>query len=459
MTKQRVSASTENAFGFSGGGFSGSTTFMLTLLLSAFVVLLAMTGCSTVDNDKAISVISEGLEERWEFADNPVGDAKEATSRAIQIELDACTPLQREKAIDSDLRDFIKSYVECLNEQKTIGYSSFSDWEKRDKWDSVYQQRAKIISIFVNQYGLTVSEEHQKELDEILVVAELGETPDSMDVESVFMGGLVFDLPSVWKVESVTDNFAKCSVSPYSQNASLNLTYVSFDGTQTQEYTDARVTEAMGSMTKGLSSSDSKIKNDIKNELKDVNGFTVQDETLNYTYANRKFIAREIACSDGSGVLMFLLVSPASRYDDYAISMSLAVESIRREGEEPSREYKEDQKAVSGKTTDSPSPELDDSKTETIDEKVQGWLVSTFQKEVSSNLKSPKSAKYPWSFKEYEFAKMSGSSHLGYDRYQIDGYVDADNSYGTSIRTYCRVVVDMKKTDGSYYLIECSKLA
>lgn len=433
--------------------------FALTLVLSAFVILLTMTGCSTIDNDKAISIISEGLEERWEFADKPVDDAKKATTQAIQIELDACTPLQNERAIDSDLKDLIKNYVECLNEQKTIGYSSFSDWEKRDKWDSVYQKRAEIVSAFVNRYGLTVSEEHQKELDEMLVIAELGETPDSMDVESISMGGIVFDLPTVWKVESVTDNYVKCSVSPYSQNASLNLTYVSFDGAQTQEYTDARVMEAISSMTKGLSSSDSKIKNNIKNELKDVNGFTVQDETLNYTYANRKFIARGIACSDGNGVLMFLLVSPASRYDDYSISMSLAVESIRKEGEEPSREYKEDQKAVSGKATDSPSPKLDDSKTEIIDEKVQGWLVAAFQKEVSSNLKSPKSAKYPWSFEEYEFAKISGSSHLGYDRYQIDGYVDADNSYGASVRTYCRVVVDMKKTDGSYYLIECSKLA
>lgn len=323
---------------------------------------------------------------------------------------------------------------------------------------SIYQKRASLIASFVDRYGLSVSSDYQSDLDEILAIADLGTKPESTDVSSISMGGITFDLPNVWKVKQASDDYAQYWVSPYCGNASLNLSYTKFGETQSQEDIDASLKSFLSAFADTLVTSGAELKSDLKNNLKEVNGFTTQDETLSFLYGKRECTARAIVCSDGNGILAFLLTTPTSRYDDYAISMNLAIESVRKDGDEPSREYKDDQKAASDKVEPPSSSNLVSPQSNALDEETQGRLVATFQEEVSSKLKSPRSAKYPWSFKEYTFTSTPGSTHPGYARYQIDSYVDADNSYGANIRIYCRVVVDMKKSDGSYYLISCSKL-
>lgn len=59
---------------------------------------------------------------------------------------------------------------------------------------------------------------------------------------------------------------------------------------------------------------------------------------------------------------------------------------------------------------------------------------------VEKNLKSPRSAKFPWSFDEYQVYALEGQ---GYENsYEVTGYVDAQNSFGADIRS--RFIVQIK---------------
>ena len=87
----------------------------------------------------------------------------------------------------------------------------------------------------------------------------------------------------------------------------------------------------------------------------------------------------------------------------------------------------------------------------------KGKLVANAQDVVKELLKSPSSAKFSWSFDDYEFYSQGKSfSHQGCERYVIKGFVDSDNSYGASVRSKFLVTMDYKSDDGSYYVIEKS---
>ena len=76
------------------------------------------------------------------------------------------------------------------------------------------------------------------------------------------------------------------------------------------------------------------------------------------------------------------------------------------------------------------------------------------QEIVKAHLKAPKTADFPWSFDEYKMKEnASASTHEGYTRYKVSGYVDAENSFGVKIRSHFTVVLDC--LDTSYYEISC----
>lgn len=78
-------------------------------------------------------------------------------------------------------------------------------------------------------------------------------------------------------------------------------------------------------------------------------------------------------------------------------------------------------------------------------------IITNTQAEVNKKLKSPKSASYPWGYDQYDIKEESGATHEGYKRYTVKSYVDADNSFGASIRTNFVVVLEVSKD--KYYSI------
>ncbi|MFC0906235.1 hypothetical protein ACFHWD_16275 [Clostridium sp. MT-14] len=70
----------------------------------------------------------------------------------------------------------------------------------------------------------------------------------------------------------------------------------------------------------------------------------------------------------------------------------------------------------------------------TLDEQ-KGYLWSMSEDAVKNNLKSPSTAKFPFSYDEAEFKA------LGNNEFEISSYVDAENSFGGTIRNNFTVTI------------------
>lgn len=78
----------------------------------------------------------------------------------------------------------------------------------------------------------------------------------------------------------------------------------------------------------------------------------------------------------------------------------------------------------------------------TDDEK--GNAVAIAKAEVKSRLKSPSSAKFPWSFDEYTITKSG-------DIFTVNSYVEAKNSYGTLLKI--KYIVQFTMTGTETYVV------
>jgi len=74
------------------------------------------------------------------------------------------------------------------------------------------------------------------------------------------------------------------------------------------------------------------------------------------------------------------------------------------------------------------------------------FAVTSAQNLVKDELKSPSTAKFPWEDTEYT-VKRNGSD------WQVNGYVDAQNSFGAVVRTNWTAVFTMGDTSGSTYKV------
>ena len=78
------------------------------------------------------------------------------------------------------------------------------------------------------------------------------------------------------------------------------------------------------------------------------------------------------------------------------------------------------------------------------DENYQGTIIANVQEEVKKQLKSPKSADFPWGFNEYNIT-YQGESEDGLYMYSVESYVDAENSFGAEIRSEYMCMIHVTK--------------
>ena len=74
------------------------------------------------------------------------------------------------------------------------------------------------------------------------------------------------------------------------------------------------------------------------------------------------------------------------------------------------------------------------------DENYQSTIIANVQEEVKKQLKSPKSADFPWNDAEYKIT-YKGKSNDGLYEYTVESYVDAENSFGAEIRSEYTCVI------------------
>ncbi|NHI49037.1 hypothetical protein FDE94_14510 [Clostridium botulinum] len=83
----------------------------------------------------------------------------------------------------------------------------------------------------------------------------------------------------------------------------------------------------------------------------------------------------------------------------------------------------------------------------------EATLITTAQGVVKKNLKSPSTAKFPWSFKEYNIQE-SKSDNKDMVIYTVTGYVDAENSFSAKIRNNFIVKMECTKDLSKYRVLD-----
>lgn len=167
----------------------------LTLILS-----ISIAGCSNTQEDKTydkefISSLSKGLEARWKLTDEyddlvSKGEIKDTDQKKfieyydkfVNAELGEVEKYKDLKFEDSKLQEAAISYINLLKTQQEGVEEMRVDFEKGlEKWNEGYQQRSKLLTSFVDDYNLTVSEEYKTQLSDFEKISN--EVKDNEKIE------------------------------------------------------------------------------------------------------------------------------------------------------------------------------------------------------------------------------------------------------------------------------------
>lgn len=150
----------------------------LAMLAAAAAFAMALAGCAggqaetgsseMAIDDQAMSIIANGLEQRWDYADAHAEDTAENLKGAVQAEIDADASLKDAKFEDKELQAEVLDYLNTLDDSMDVLNSyGYGSTEYYDRWYDVYDERTSIVKTLVDDYGLEVDESHQSTLDEL----------------------------------------------------------------------------------------------------------------------------------------------------------------------------------------------------------------------------------------------------------------------------------------------------
>jgi len=168
---------------------------MLKKLIIIGLSCLVLSGCAseepaaeepTYADQSFISDMKNGLQARWKLNEEDEAEEgydeilvnseeyQEMMNNYIQAELDYVEKYQNEKFEDSNLQEIAVKYVNLLKQHKDACQYMTVDYNKYlEEFQPVYNERSKIISQLVNDYGMTVDEEYQQTLNDFLTNSQL----------------------------------------------------------------------------------------------------------------------------------------------------------------------------------------------------------------------------------------------------------------------------------------------
>ncbi|MBM6699336.1 hypothetical protein H7U32_03165 [Bifidobacterium pullorum subsp. saeculare] len=151
-------------------------------LAACVAMALSLSACGDKATDEpeyadetAMSVIAEGFEKRSDKIDELVAKNEDTSTTKnrrlyVQTELDNDKPLKDARFKDSQMQEDVISYINKLEDTMTLlKTSSPNSDDFASQWSSIYDERSKLLKKFVDDYGLTVGEQYQDSLDELLV--------------------------------------------------------------------------------------------------------------------------------------------------------------------------------------------------------------------------------------------------------------------------------------------------
>ena len=184
------------------------------ILALAACLCLPFTGCgNTSGNTTAtteteeyfadedfIADLQKSLVARWTITEASDGilsadDYKEEINSGVQAELDIIEKYQNEKFENTKLQETLLKYINNLKAQiETVAYYGVDDIKYAQEWEALYGERTQIIDDFVKNYGLTVPEEYQSVLNEMLTNAKIvTEKENEEEVINAWIDSIVFE--------------------------------------------------------------------------------------------------------------------------------------------------------------------------------------------------------------------------------------------------------------------------
>lgn len=160
------------------------------LIATSILMIISLVACSN-ENGKVegtteiyyadkdfIKTLGQGLEARWSVKEPEEwewgsDEHKQYYTEIVNKEQEAICDYVDKKFEDSKLQEKAIKYINMVKQQKeALDYLQVNS-DKYDKlWNEAYDERAKLIVDFTNNYGLTVSEEYADDLKDMTTNAQ-----------------------------------------------------------------------------------------------------------------------------------------------------------------------------------------------------------------------------------------------------------------------------------------------
>ena len=153
------------------------SAIILACVIAASMVLLA--GCAEKSDQSqseyADEAFIQSLAKGYEARDTLVGQSSKAEKSAeyyeklVDAELEQVEQYQSAQFSDSKLQESAIAYINALKDQRAAAelYATDNSKYKQD-WQKAYDKRTALLKTFVDDYGLTVSADHQDSLDKLV---------------------------------------------------------------------------------------------------------------------------------------------------------------------------------------------------------------------------------------------------------------------------------------------------
>jgi hypothetical protein len=222
----------------------------LTVLLSCLFFSCCLFACSSSANDEPevlgdeqfISAVTQGLEKHWDLTNEIAADAsskeqKDTYKAALQAEIDEIGNLSDYTFESADLKNWANEYLDALNLQLSgVDYAvdyitaMTTEAELFVNYQETYQrgssQRYVLINDAIDNFGLTVDEEYQVNLEEIISQKNTCQT--FLDVSDYISdctdgkNGFVYEYD-----EEQSDEYTKIYSAVLENNSGHDLSYLS----------------------------------------------------------------------------------------------------------------------------------------------------------------------------------------------------------------------------------------
>ena len=166
------------------------------VLAVVFAAFMLLAGCGNTEQTQEpenadaafMADLSASLMERWDESDKVDAEMLDPYSEEYQtrliglidIELNNLSEYRSATFEDRNLQEDAISYINILEDTKEIADLLTVDYtEYSTQWTEAYNERAKAIKNFVDEYGLTVDEAHQAELEDFIGTAKLVEADEA----------------------------------------------------------------------------------------------------------------------------------------------------------------------------------------------------------------------------------------------------------------------------------------